>query len=110
MMKETATAERVRVLALRLVVQAALATVTLFSGSGLAATGGVNYAEDLIPRFNIPRMAAPPTIDGTIDAGEWRTATKVMGMVSTGGLEYKDRPVSFWLAWDEQHLYLRCRT
>jgi len=109
MKKTTATAERVRVLALRLVVLAALATVTLFSGSALAATGGLRYAEDMIPRFNITKMAQPPEIDGTIDPAEWKTAAKVMGMVSTGGLEYKDRPASFWLAWDEQNIYLAYR-
>ena len=74
-----------------------------------AGAGGLTFDEALIPRFNIPKMASPPKIDGTIDPAEWATATKVMGMVFTGGLDYKDRPVSFWLAWDEQHLYLAYR-
>ncbi len=71
-----------------------------------AGTGGLRYDDALIPRFNIPKMSAPPKIDGTIDPVEWKDAVKVMGMVSTGGLEYKDRPVSFYLAWDDEHLYL----
>ena len=85
-------------------------------GMALGLTAGAGAQEKkltcdeaLIPRFNIPKMAHPPKIDGTIDPAEWREAAKVMGMVSTGGLEYKDRPVSFWLAWDEQHLYLAYR-
>jgi hypothetical protein len=76
----------------------------------LTVAGGVaQYDQDLIPRFNIPRMTVSPKIDGMIDPAEWKTATKVMGMVSVNGLEHKDRPVSFWLAWDPQHLYLAYR-
>ena len=74
-----------------------------------AGTGGLRYDEALIPRFNIPKMSKPPTIDGTIDPAEWRESAKVMGMVATGGLEYKDRLASFRLAWDPQHLYLAYR-
>ncbi len=83
--------------------------LAILAGSARAATGGLRYDEGLIPRFNIPRMAPAPTIDGVIDPAEWQSATKVMGMVLTGGLEYKDRPVSFWLAWDAEHLYLAYR-
>jgi hypothetical protein len=91
---------------LRLVVLAGL----LLAGTLLAGAGGVaQYDDALIPRFNIPRMAAPPKIDGTIDPAEWKTATKLMGMISVNGLEHKDRPVSFFLAWDPQHLYLAYR-
>ncbi len=74
-----------------------------------AGAGGLAFDEALIPRFNIPRMSVPPRIDGTIEEAEWRQSTKVMGMVFTGGLDYRDRPVSFRLAWDEQHLYLAYR-
>jgi hypothetical protein len=82
----------------------------LLTGALLAAAGGVaQYDLDLVPRFNIPRMTAPPKIDGTIAPAEWQTATKVMGMVSVNGLEHKDRPVSFYLAWDPQHFYLAYR-
>ncbi len=88
-----------------------LAATTLVLGlaTGARAGGVSQYDLELIPRFNIPRMAAAPKIDGTIDPAEWRTATKLMGMIVVNGLEYKDRPVSFWLAWDPQHLYLAYR-
>ncbi len=89
--------------------KAAAAMTVLIGGTLQAGTGGLRYDESLIPRFNIPKMSQAPTIDGTINAAEWQSATKVMGMVSTGGLEHKDRPVSFWLAWDKQHLYLAYR-
>ncbi|MBM4033302.1 MAG: hypothetical protein FJ291_16175 [Planctomycetes bacterium] len=87
-----------------------LATIGMVLGLAAGAySGGLSYDEALIPRFNIPRMSKPPRIDGTIDPAEWKESAKVMGMVSTGGLEYKDRPASFWLAWDPQHLYLAYR-
>ncbi len=88
-----------------------LAATTLVLGlaAGTRAGGSAQYDLELVPKFNIPRMAAPPKIDGTIDPAEWKTATKVMGMVLVNGLEHKDRPVSFYLAWDPQHLYLAYR-
>lgn len=75
-----------------------------------ARAGGIGqYDTDLVPRFNIPKLSTPPKIDGMIDPAEWRSAAKLMGVVSVNGLEHKDRPASFWLAWDEQHLYLAYR-
>ena len=41
-------------------------TVTALT-AGLRA-GGPSYDEQYIPRFNIPKMTTPPTIDGAIDA------------------------------------------
>ncbi|MBM4034683.1 MAG: hypothetical protein FJ291_23310 [Planctomycetes bacterium] len=75
-----------------------------------AEAGGLAYDEQFVPRFNVPRMSKPPTIDGTIGADEWREAVKVMGVVWTSSLAYRDRPVSFWVAWDPQHLYIAARS
>ncbi|MBM4037554.1 MAG: hypothetical protein FJ290_03485, partial [Planctomycetes bacterium] len=86
-----------------------VAAMVILGAAARVHAGGLSYDESLIPRFNIPKMSKPPSIDGTIDPAEWTEAAKVMGMVSTGGLEYKDRPASFWLAWDPQHLYLAYR-
>ncbi|MBM4037791.1 MAG: hypothetical protein FJ290_04690 [Planctomycetes bacterium] len=77
---------------------------------GSALAGGLAYDEQFVPRFNVPRMSKPPTIDGTIGADEWREAVKVMGVVWTSTLNYRDRPVSFWVAWDPQHLYIAARS
>ena len=68
------------------------------------------FDEALIPQFNIPLIAKPPVIDGSIGADEWRGAAKLMGMVRTGGKDFRDRPVSFWVAWDAKHLYIATRT
>ncbi len=85
--------------------------VGLMAWADAGAKGGkLLYDEALIPQLNVPRMATPPTIDGTINPAEWRDAVKVMGMVSTHSLSYKDRPVSFWLAWDATHLYIAARS
>ena len=78
-----------------------------------AATGQdhrFQFDESFIPRFNIPRMSKPPAIDGRIDAQEWREAAKVMGVAWTSTLDVRDRPVSFWIAWDAGHLYLAARS
>jgi hypothetical protein len=83
--------------------------VALWSGVA-RADGGTAFDLELVPRFNIPQMAKPPKIDGAIEPGEWQTATKVMGMVVTSTLDARDRPVSFWLAWDAGHLYLAYRS
>jgi hypothetical protein len=68
------------------------------------------FDEEFIPRFNVPRMSKPPAVDGTIGVEEWREAAKVMGVVWTGSLAYRDRPVSFWVAWDPKHLYIAARS
>ncbi len=67
---------------------------------------GLKYPAEKIPVLNVPKMRVPPTIDGVIDPEEWRDSVKVMGVVSTSSLSYKDRPVSFRVAWDDNHLYI----
>jgi len=96
-------------LAMRKMQALAVAMGILGAAAGGYAAGGLTFDEALIPRLNIPKMSKPPTIDGTIDPAEWHEAAKVMGMVNTSSLDYKDRPASFWLAWDPQHLYLAYR-
>lgn len=86
----------------------ALCATICFAASSLA--GGLAYDEQFVPRFNVPRMSKSPTIDGTIGADEWREAVKVMGVVWTSSLAYRDRPISFWVAWDPQHIYIAARS
>ena len=67
--------------------------------------------ETRIPRFNVPEMATPPVIDGAINPEEWRGAAKVMGVVDGQYSQgYRDRPISFWVAWDAKHLYIAARS
>ncbi len=60
---------------------------------------GLMYPEEKIPALNVPKMTVPPKIDRVIGPKEWRESVKVMGVVSTHSLGYKDRPVSFRVAW-----------
>ena len=79
-------------------------------GMACAQEAKLMYPDELIPRLNIPHMSKAPVIDGKIDPEEWREAVRVTGMVSTHSLDFRDRPVWFWVAWDEQHLYLATRS
>ncbi|MCC6580246.1 MAG: hypothetical protein IT440_07365 [Phycisphaeraceae bacterium] len=65
---------------------------------------------DKVTGFAIPRMSAPPQIDGSIDPVEWREATAIAGVVDQGTDILLPRPTTFYLAWDSEHLYLACRT
>ncbi len=69
-----------------------------------------SFPEERIPQFNIPHADRPPVIDGHIDPEEWRQAVCVTGVVWTSSLDYRDRPVSFWVMWDAEHLYLAARS
>lgn len=40
------------------------------ASTALAGGGKLIYDAERIPRFNVPQMAVPPTIDGTIDPAE----------------------------------------
>lgn len=81
---------------------------TLVIGMATAgvALGALKFPEEKIPVMNVPKMTKPPKIDGVIDPDEWLESVRVMGVVSTHSLSFKDRPISFRVAWDEQHLYL----
>ena len=89
-----------------------LATAAVLLGTTMARSQDAkfNFPEERIPRFNIPQISKAPTIDGHIDPAEWQEAVRVMGVAWTSSLDYRDRPVSFWVAWDAGHLYLAARS
>jgi len=59
--------------------------------------------------FAVPRMSAPPKIDGTIAPTEWREAVAFSGVTDVGNDLLDSRPATFYLAWDAKHLYMACR-
>lgn len=65
-------------------------------------------------RGAVPRTTAPPTIDGTIRPDEWATAAEFNAQVSQGwgvsGHHLYPRSVTWYLAWDDENLYLASRT
>ncbi len=71
-----------------------------------AAPAAGFFPDDQVPRFNVPRMAKPPVIDGVIDPTEWQNAMRVMGMAYAHTNSLCNRPHAFYVAWDDQHLYL----
>jgi len=95
----------------------ARARVVLLSSLILFVLGLLNPAHAGIPadkvgRFAVGRMTQPPTIDGTIDEQEWQRATAIAGVAqqNPGGNLLVMRPTTFYVGWDEDNLYLACRT
>lgn len=87
-----------------LVCAAGLGWATLAAGASIPA--------DKLGHFAVPRMAQPPTVDGTIDPVEWRGALAIGGLASQnpGGNLLIMRPTTYFLAWDADNLYIACRT
>lgn len=81
----------------------ALATVP----ASAALRGGA--PPEKMAALSIPRMAAAPTIDGVIGDEEWRGATAVSGAANCMNDVLMPAPVTFYLGWDEGHLYFACR-
>ncbi len=67
---------------------------------------------DKVAAFGIPKMSKPPTLDGKVDAEEWKEAVALSGLAqqNPGGNLLIMRPTTYFLAWDDEHLYLACRT
>ncbi len=57
--------------------------------------------------FDVPRAAAPPTIDGKLTDAAWERALVLTGVYPFGSTERRDEPETTWrLSWDADHLYL----
>lgn len=66
-------------------------------------------APEEVPVVAVPRMTAPPTIDGTINPAEWREAVAISGVANQGDNMLVPRPTTFYLGWDPGHFYLAYR-
>jgi hypothetical protein len=65
------------------------------------------FPPEWVTRMNIPRMSQPPTIDGRIDAEEWREAVRLMGAADDAhAVDFAGVDLAFYVAWDDEHLYL----
>jgi hypothetical protein len=60
------------------------------------------------PVFDIPRRAAPVTVDGKLGPEEWFGLDPAKGMMLQEGVEGEKvaLPTRAWLAWDDEALYL----
>jgi len=95
---------------LRCVATWMLASALCTVAAATAQAAAKRLTPEEVTTFAIPRMAKPPTIDGTLDAAEWREACAVSGLVDQGNDILLPRPTTYYLAWDPDHLYFACRT
>lgn len=93
-----------------LTMAAAVVGIAVTSRPAVAAGmyGGMKDSE--VPRFLIPRMSHPPVLDGKIETQEWQEALAISGAAAQGTNELHPRPTTFYLAWDNDNLYLACRS
>ena len=65
----------------------------------------------IIPALRIPKLTTPPKIDGKIEPGEWDGAACVTGFrdFSGGLIVPRDLQPTWWIAYDDQNLYLAQR-
>ena len=87
-----------------------LLALALLAGTGWAQQRGATIPPEKLPALLAPRLSAAPTIDGVIDAAEWREATAICG---PGDWQYDlliPRPTTFYFGWQPEALYFACRT
>ena len=53
----------------------------------------------------VPRAPKPPKIDGRIDPGEWKAATRLTGLTLLGGKEPAKEQTTLLLMWDDENIY-----
>ena len=87
-----------------------LAACLLCPVAGLAADAAMNVREGYrTPVVTAPYANQKPTIDGTIDDVEWQGAESVNAMQTTSK-RVSPRQTRFWMAWDEDNLYVAMRS
>jgi hypothetical protein len=74
-----------------------------------AATPYGGMTDGQVPHFLIPRISNPPVIDGVINSEEWKESVALSGVAEQGTNMLNPRPSTFFLAWDNDNLYLACR-
>ena len=61
------------------------------------------------PLLTVPFTATPPTMDGIIRDDQWQHALSINALQTTDG-NLSTRQATFYLLWDEDHLYLAMRS
>jgi hypothetical protein len=88
----------------------AFALTLLVTGMAKAAGTGGPITPEQVSSLLVTKMPNPPVIDGTIDATEWREAVAVSGVIAFHQGLLLPRPSTFFLGWDEKHLYMAARS
>lgn len=60
--------------------------------------------------ITVPRLAAPPTIDGTFAADEWSKATRISGFTSLKKRTLRAEDIHAYAGYDDRYLYLAIHT
>jgi hypothetical protein len=84
--------------------------LALLTAAAAPAGSDLKFSLDLRPRFNVPRTATRPEIDGVLGEEEWRQAVVLRGTTKPNNPHLVGRRVSFRLAWDRSHLYIGARS
>lgn len=61
-------------------------------------------------RAVLPRADTPPVCDGAISDGEWAGAWCYDGVLNPVTMNLFPRSVTWCVAWDEEHIYVACRS
>lgn len=77
----------------------------------IALAGSISAQNSPDPRvINGQRAVVPPKIDGTIGASEWAGVPTAEGrFFDSGTHQQADKPVRFWLTYDEKYIYFAAR-
>ena len=59
-----------------------------------------------VPQVRLPMMARAPSIDGTIEEGEWRDAARMVGLTIHPTARLAGGYASFWCGCDGQRLFI----
>ncbi|HPP11647.1 MAG TPA: DUF6067 family protein, partial [bacterium] len=88
-----------------------LTSICLFwAGRDLLAAWSAPVPREKLPYFSVPKMSRPPVIDGVIDPQEWQESVAVSGVGGCTSAILIARPTTYYLAWDDHHLYWAVRT
>ena len=84
----------------------ALSVGTAAAGQAKDASVADGYKQPIV---TVPYAWTKPTIDGAIDDAEWQGAVSLQALQTTRK-QVSARQARFWMAWDEDHLYLAMRS
>ena len=58
--------------------------------------------------ITVPKITAPPAIDGSLSVGEWKTATRGFPFFLESGTAFPSKKAEFFIAFDNEKIYVAC--
>ncbi|MGB9597131.1 MAG: POTRA domain-containing protein, partial [Candidatus Poribacteria bacterium] len=65
--------------------------------------------KSILPQIKIMKTLSPPRIDGHLDDGSWKNASKIEDFVWADGIGKPFESTEAYLLWDDQNLYIGIR-